>query len=170
MKLKILLISVLLSSTMSGLKAQSILKIGHVNIQELVQKHPDMDSIRALVQQETKDLEEVYAEMLAEYENKIKKFEGESAGYSDFMKDAKQTEIVDLEKKIENYRQNAEQQLQQRNRELITPIYTEINEEIANIAAYNKFTYILDVSNGTVAYISPESEDITALVSEKLLK
>lgn len=170
MKFKILLFTAILFTAILGLNAQTTLKIGHVNIQDLVQKHPDMDSIRVLVQQETKDMEEVYAEMLAEHESKLKKFEEESAGYSDFVKETKQTELMELVQKIQNYNQSAEQQLQQRNRELIQPVYAEINQEIANISGYEKFTYVLDVSTGTVAYISPESEDITARVLEALQK
>ncbi|MCY1720734.1 OmpH family outer membrane protein [Prolixibacteraceae bacterium Z1-6] len=170
MKIKILLSTVLLFSTLVNLKAQNILKIGHVNIQELAQKHPSMDSIRAVVEQETKDMEEVYADMIAEHESKLKAFEEESTGYSDFVKTAKQNELIELAQKIQSFRASAEQQLQQRNMELIRPVYENINQEISNIAGYNKFTYILDVSTGSVAYISPESENITPLVLERLQK
>lgn len=165
----LLLISIVLFTFLST-KAQNPLKIGHVNVQELAQKHPHMDSIRAIVEQETKDLEEVYAEMLAEHENKIKTFEAESDGYSEFIKKTKQTEIVELSQKIQAYNQSAQQRLQKRNMELVRPIYEEVNQEITNIAEKNNFTYILDVSNGAVAYISPTSEDITPLVLEALLK
>lgn len=170
MRFKILLFSALLFSTLCGLHAQTTLKIGHVNIQDLVQKHPDMDSIRTIVEQETKDMEEVYSEMLAEHKTKLDKFEAENAGYSDFVKEAKQTELVELVQKIQNYNQSAEQQLQQRNRELIQPVYAEINQEISNVAGSEKFSYILDISTGAVAYIAPESEDITTKVLEKLQK
>ncbi len=169
MNLKTLLITTVLLLSIFSLQAQNPLKIGHVNVQELAQKHPDMDSIRVIVEQETKDLEEVYGEMLAEHESKIKTFEEESAGYSDFIKTTKQNEIIELAQKIQAYNQSAQQQLQQRNMELIRPVYEEVNEEISNIAAKNKFTYILDVSNGAVAYLSPNSEDLTPLVLEKLL-
>jgi len=170
MKFKILLIIAIVFTSFISLQAQNILKIGHVNVQELAQKHPDMDSIRAIVEQETKDMEEIYGEMMAEHEAKLKAFQKESAGYSDFMKTNKENELMELAQKIQAYSQNAQQQLQQRNRELIRPVYEKINQEIANVAGYNKFTYILDVSNGAIAYLSPESEDITPLVLEKLQK
>lgn len=170
MKFKILLTPLLLLFAFVQLQAQSSLKIGHVNVQDLVQKHPHMDSIRAVVAQESQDMQEIYDEMLAEHESKLKTFEEESAGYSELMKETRQSEIIELAQKIQNYNQSAQQQMQQRNRSLIQPVYEEINREIANIAGYDKFTYILDVSNGSVAYISPESEDITARVLEALQK
>ncbi len=167
---KHLLLAVSLLFIFCGVQAQQTLKIGHVNVQELVQKHPDMDSIRTMLGKEQAEMEEVYSEMLEEHEARIEKFEKESDGYSDFVKKTKQEEIMEQAQKIQEYNQNAQQQLQQRNMELIQPIYQQINQEIANIAGAANFSYILDVSNGSVAYISPESEDITPLVLEKIKK
>lgn len=170
MKLKFLLITLILFSGILSLKAQSTLKIGHVNVQELVQKHPLVDSIKTIMDAEATEMQKMYDEMLAEHEKKIKAFETESPGYSDFIKTTKQNEIIELAQKVQAYNQSAQQQMQQRNAELIQPVYLEVNQEITNIAGYNKFTYVLDVSNGSVAYISPESEDITPLVLANLLK
>jgi len=170
MKLKFLLITAIVFTSIFSLTAQNPLKIGHVNIQELVQKHPTMDSIKATLDKETKDLQEIYTEMLAEHEKKLTAFETASAGYSDFVKQTKQTELIELSQKIQNYNQSAQQQLQQRNMELIRPVYDNVNQEISNIAGYGKFTYILDVSNGAVAYMDPESEDITPKVLAKIQK
>ncbi|MEN8116251.1 MAG: OmpH family outer membrane protein [Bacteroidota bacterium] len=153
-----------------GAEAQQSLKIGHVNIQELAQKHPAMDSIKNVVDAEAKEMEKLYGELLTEHENKLKVFETESAAYSDFIKKEKEKELIEFAQKIQTYNQTAQQQLQRRNMELLRPIYEQINQEITNIAGHNNFTYILDVSNGAVAYISPESEDITPLVLENLTK
>ncbi len=152
------------------MKAQSTLKIGHVNVQELAQKHPDMDSIKAVLEKEQADMQTIYDEMLTEHEKKMKEFEEESAGYSDFVKQTKQNELMELVQKIQNYNQSAQQQIQKRNMELIQPVYQDINQEITNVAGAGNFSYILDVSTGSVAYISPESEDITPLVLEKIQK
>ncbi len=150
--------------------AQNSLKIGHVNVQELVQKHPKMDSIRAVVAQESEDMQEIYDEMIAEHENKLADFEEKSETWSGFVKESKQAELMALVEKIQNYNQSAQQQMQQRNMKLMQPIYNEINQAISNVAGYQKYTYILDVSTGSVAYISPESQDITVRVLEELQK
>ena len=168
MKPQFLPLIILLSFFTFKLQAQNPLKIGHVNIQELVQKHPYMDSIQAILEKETKDMEDIYAEMLSEHETKLKAFEAESATFSEIKKEARQTEILELAQKIQNYNQTAQQRLQQRNMELIQPIYQEINQEIANIAGYAKFTYVLDVSNGSVAYVDPGSENLTSQVLKKI--
>lgn len=168
MQLRILvLFSVLLGVNLS-LKSQPVLKIGHVNIQELVENHPDTDSIHAVLEQEAKDMEDVYAGMLEEQQQKLDAFEAESAGYSEFVKKTKQDELLQLSRKIEAFNQNADQQLRQRNMALLQPVYNEINAAIKEVSSENDFTYVLDISSGTVAYISPDSEDITARVLDKL--
>lgn len=168
MKAKTLLLLVLTILVSSTAMAQNAVKIGHVNVQELVQKHPSMDSIKTILENESKDMEEIYTEMLGEHETKLKTFEAESSGYSDFVKQAKQTELIELAQKIQNYNQTAQQHMQKRNTELVQPVYQNINQEISNVAGYGKFSYILDISAGGVAYIAPDSEDITPKVLERL--
>jgi outer membrane protein len=170
MKIRILLIVILILSVVGFLQAQTTLKIGHVNVQELVQKHPDTDSIHAVIQQEAKDMEEVFAEMLEEQKTKLDAFEQESAGYSDFVKKTKQEELLALSQKIETFNQTAQQQLRQRNIEMLQPVYDQVNEAIKRVAKENRFTYVLDVSAGVIAYLSPDSEDITARVLEEIQK
>jgi len=169
MKIRILLLF-FVSVCCAGFSAsaQSVLKIGHVNIQELVQKHPDTDSIHAVVEQEAKDMEDVFTDMQKQQQEKMEAFEAESDGYSDFMRQTKQQELLELAQKIERFNQTANQQIRNRNIELLQPIYNEVNEAIKTVAKENKFTYILDVSAGSVAYISADSEDITARVLEVL--
>ncbi len=164
MKIKFLLSAIVILCIATVTNAQKPLKIGHVNIQELVQKHPSMDSLQTIIDRESKDMQEIYEEMIAEHEAAIEKFEAESDTYSDFVKQTKQSDILEQSQKIQNYSQSAQQQLQNRNMELIQPIYKQINQEISNIAGVQNFTYVLDVSAGNVAYISPESEDLTPLV------
>lgn len=168
MKIKILLFSLAVILLSYGARSQSTLKIGHVNVQELVQTHPDIDSIHAVVEQEAKDMEEVYAEMQAEQQRKMDAFEKESATYSEFMKNAKQQELLELSQKIQSYNQNAQQIIRQRNMQLIQPVYEEVNLAVAEISKEQGLTYVLDISSGTVAFIAADALNITPLVKERL--
>jgi outer membrane protein len=170
MKIKTLLLFLIVLGVPFFAAAQTSLKIGHVNVQELVQKHPQMDSIRTIMDQESKDMQEIYDEMIAEHEQKLATFEAESETYSDFVKEAKQNELLELVQKIQNYNATAQQQMQKRNMELVQPLYQQINQAISSVAGTDNFTYVLDVSNGAVAYVSPTSSDITVRVLEELQK
>jgi outer membrane protein len=149
-------------------QAQSNLKIGHVNFQEIVQEHPSADSIRNVLETEAQEMENLYNEMIIEHESKLGVFEKEKSGYSDFVKSSKEKELILMTQKIQLYNQTAEQQLQKRNMELTKPIYDQINTLIKEISDQYKFSYILEVGSGAVAYVSPDSQNITPLVIEKL--
>ncbi len=151
-------------------QAQSNLKIGHVNIQEIVQKHPSADSLRKVLDSETKEMENLYNEMIVEHDSKLGVFENEKAGYSEFVRNSKEKELIEMAQKIQEYNQTAQQQLQRRNMELLKPIYDQINTLIEQISKQNNFTYILEMSNGAIAYAASNSENITPLVLEKLKK
>lgn len=148
--------------------AQEILKIGHVNIPEIVQQMPETDSIQSVMKKETEEMEKMYGELITEHETNLKKFETEKDTYTDFVRDSKETDLMEMAAKIQQFQQTANQQLQKRNMELLQPIYAKINEAIELVAMKNNFTYILDLSNGTVVYNSPASQDLNPLVLSAL--
>ena len=92
----------------------------------------------------------------------------EKLTYLQDLEETRQNDILEQSQKIQTYNQTAQQTLQKRNMELIQPVYKHINQEISNIAGAQNFTYVLDVSAGNVAYISPESKDLTPLVLEAI--
>lgn len=149
-------------------QAQTNLKIGHVNIQEIVQGHPAADSIKLILEVETKEMETLYNEMIIEHDAKLGVFEKEKLGYSQFVRNSKEKELMEMAQKIQAYNQTAQQQLQRRNMELVKPIYDQINSLIEQISKQNNFTYILEMSNGAIAFAAPTSENITPLIVEKL--
>lgn len=168
MKLKQLLFISLFLFITPLLKAQANLKIGHVNIQELVQKHPAADSISKVLETETKEMESLYNEMIVEHESKRILFEKEKSGYSEFVYNSKENELIEMAQKIQEFSKNAQMQLQNRNMELLQPIYQQINTAIKRIADKELFTYVLDLSNGAVAYVSTDSQDLNPSVMERL--
>ena len=170
MKNRILLVFAFITFGIGLVQAQTTLKIAHVNVQELVQTHPMLDSIHGVLEQETKDMEQIYSDMLTEQQTKMDAFEKESAGYSELMKKSKQEELLALAQKVQNYNQTAQQTLRQRNMELIQPVYQDVTAAISEVAKEKSITYVLDVSTGAVAYMAADAQDITELVREKLQK
>ncbi|NQU87370.1 MAG: OmpH family outer membrane protein [Mariniphaga sp.] len=148
--------------------AQVGLKVGHLNVPEILQKLPETDSVRAIIEKETKELEDLYTELIQEYDTYFDKFESEKEGYSELVRRTKETEIREKAAKVQQFNQNANQQIQKRNMELNQPIYEKVNQAITSIATREQFTYVLDTSNGAVIYQSPNSLNITSMVLKEL--
>jgi outer membrane protein len=96
-------------------------------------------------------------------------YEKEQSTYTEPVKKNKESELLDKEKRLQEFEQNASANLQKRNSELIQPILNKILKAIDKVAAENGFTYILDVSKGSVVYTSKDSQNINQLVL-KILK
>ena len=75
---------------------------------------------------------------------------------------------MEKETKIQQFSQDATQQLQQRQSELLKPVYEKVNKAIEKVSLANSFTYVLDLSVGAVAFYAPSSENLTPLVLKEL--
>jgi outer membrane protein len=149
--------------------SQTTLKIGHVDIAELLAALPERDSAAAVIEKETKEIQSTYDDMTAVYNKMLDDFEKKQSTYSEPEKKNKETELLDKEKRLQEFEQNASANLQKRNSELIQPLLDKILKAVDKVAGENGFTYILDVSKGSVVYTSKDSQNINPLVL-KILK
>jgi outer membrane protein len=149
--------------------AQATLKIGHVDINLILSSLPQRDSAAAVMEKETKEMQSTYEQMTAEYNKMFDDYEKAAPLLNEIVKKAKETELLDKQKRLEEFQQVASSKLEQRNADLIKPILDKILKAVDKVAADNGFTYILDVSKGSVVYTSKESQNINPLVL-KILK
>ncbi|MDE6493619.1 MAG: OmpH family outer membrane protein [Bacteroidales bacterium] len=160
------LTAVLMLSGFSGsVKAQG--KMGHVNTMELMQMMPEMDSIQRQLQTYGKELEDNIATMQAEFQNKYAEFQNNQSQWSDLIKQTKAKEINDMQVRIQEFMQQAEEDYKQRTNELLEPISEKVKNAIEAVAREGKFAYILDSSNATL-FAGSESNDVMSLVKKKL--
>jgi outer membrane protein len=149
--------------------AQPALKLGHVDVNQILASLPQRDSAAAIMEKETKEVQKVYEEMSAEYNKLFDDYEKAASTLTEFVRKAKEADLLDKQKRLEEFQQNATTKLDQRNADLVKPILAKILKAIDKIAAENGFTYILDVSKGSVVYTSKDSQNINPLVL-KILK
>jgi len=148
--------------------SQNPLKIGHVDIAEILASLPSRDSAAVKLNKETKEMQSTYDEMTIIYNKLLEDYEKSQNTFSDPVKKNKESELLDKEKRLKEFEQNATETLQKRNSELIQPILNEIIRAINKVATENNFTYILDVSKGSVVFSSKDSQNINPMVMQIL--
>ena len=156
---------IVLSSNVLG---QDQLKIGHVDMNEIISIMPESDSAQSLLEKDSRELETMLENMQVEYNIMLDKYQQNLDSYSQMIRQTKESELLELQNKIQASQQSASQQLQQRNYELMQPIYTRIQEAIDKIATQEGFTYILDISRGSVVFSAKNSQNINSLVLSEL--
>lgn len=163
----LLILTGFISFAFSGF-SQTSLKLGHVNINEIMTALPAKDSAQAKLDKETREIKNTYDEMNVAYNKMVDEYQKGMATYSDFVKKAKEEEILDKQKRIQDYEQSANTTLQERSQALFQPIYEKIIKAIDKVATDGGFTYVLDVSKGSVVFSSKDSQNINPLVLNAL--
>lgn len=156
--------------SMQFVNGQQKLKIGHINSQELLASMPESDSAQKKLEAIAKEHEAILEEMTVEFNKKFEAYRkaSEAGTLSDLARATKETELQDLQGRIQTFEQTAQQDLQQKRVELFTPVQDAALKAVNAVAEENGFTYIFDTGMGAVVYSSPDAIDILPMVKTKL--
>jgi len=152
-----------------NLNAQS-LKFGHINSDELIQALPEFDSANATLETFRKDLINALELMTVELNNKSDAYNKESKNLSELVRQNKEQELVDMNRRIQEFQTNAQQQLQEKQASLFQPIMAKVDKAIKDVGKENGFIYILTVGQGSslVYFDETKSTNIMVLAKAKL--
>ena len=165
--MKYLVLALAVSVLTFTASAQSKMKFGHVNSQELLEAMPEKAEADKTLETFAQSLEQQLQAMSQEWESKVQDFRANEAVMSDIIKQTKAEEIQNLEQRIQAFQQNAQQSLGQKEAEVYQPILDKAKEAVDAVAEKNGFSYIFDTSAGTVLY-QPDSDNIMELVKTEL--
>ena len=145
-------------------------KFGHIDLQALIQLMPERATAEAEYNKQAKELEDQLTLMQNELQAKYKEYIAKKDSISELVRAAKETDLNDLNQKIQNFSQLAQQQLQQKQSEMLKPIFEKAQKSVADVAKEKGMIYVFDISGeiGTVLYHSNESIDLLPLAKTKL--
>lgn len=161
----ILLFAVLIFTAQDGF-AQS-LKTGHINRDEIIMSMPDYDSAMKQYNAYGQELTNALELMQVEYNNKLDQYVKDNKNLTDLVKANKEQELADMQTRINNFQQQAQVQLQDKQAELLNPIIEKATTAINAVAKDGGFIYIYDIR--TLVYVDTvKSTDIAPLVKTRL--
>ncbi|MBN1108281.1 MAG: OmpH family outer membrane protein [Bacteroidales bacterium] len=145
------------------------LKFGHVNGNEVVQALPEFDSASVKLENFQKELINALELMSVELNNKNDAYSKEEKNLTDLVKQTKQQEIIDLNRRMQDFQAKAQDDLRLRQQELFQPIQAKVEKAIKDVGKENGFVYIFDIGTGVLLYFDEtKSTDVTSLVKTKL--
>lgn len=164
-----ILIASISAASLQTTIAQTTLKFGHINNDELVRSMPEFDSamvkLEKLRQQYVKDIELLQVEL----NNAYNRYLTENSKWSDLVKQTKEEELGAMQQKIENFQLQAQQNMQEKQTQLFEPIVAKAEKAIKSVARENGFLYIFDTSKGVLLFYDEKTSiDIMSLVKAKL--
>ena len=147
----------------SEVSAQS--KIGYISTEELVSIMPETAKADSNLQQYRTALIQNAQEKQSSLEAAIEKFNKDSSAMTVSVKDVKRGELQKMLSDLQAEDQRIQQQLQQRQQELIAPINRKAYDAIQAVAKENGYSYVFEKGAMLVA---PPADDILPLVAKKM--
>jgi outer membrane protein len=149
--------------------AQSF-KFAHLNKSELVQAMPEYDSATVKLEKSRKELLNTLEILQVEFNNKYEAYQKDSKNLTELIRQTKEQELADMNKRLTDFQNNAQTTLQEQQAALFQPVVNKADKAIKDVAKEGGFVYVFDVSPGSqVLYFDEtKSTNITALVKTKL--
>ena len=166
------LIGVLIITVVVGL-GQNVLaqtfKFGHINSDELFMLMPERDSVIAELEAHKTELDNLAEIMQVEFNNKYNDYMNTAETLTDLVRQTKEEELATLQQKIQEFGQRAQQDMNNKQMELMQPVLLKAEKAIKDVSKENNFTYVFDLARGPILYFDETvSEDILPLVKAKL--
>jgi outer membrane protein len=148
--------------------AQNV-KFGHINSDELIQAMPEYDTATVKIEKFRKELINALELMTVELNTKNEAYIKDSKNLSDIVKQAKEQELGDMNRRIQEFQTTAQTQLQEKQAELFQPIMAKVDKAIKDVGKENGFIYIFDIAKGSLLYFDEtKSTNVMALTKAKL--
>ena len=165
---KILLIAFCVLSFSAVSNAQN-LKFGHLNTNELIGLMSERDSAVVKLQAYQTDLEETLEGMGTEYNNKLNEYQRKRNEWAPVVVETKERELSELGQRIQQFQQNAQQEMAQMQQVLMNPVIEKAQNAITKVAKANNLVYVFDLSSGALIYFDDAvSLDLLPLAKKEL--
>ncbi|MFN4762460.1 OmpH family outer membrane protein [Gillisia sp. Q332] len=163
---KTLLIAVALTLGATAFtNAQS--KIAHVASQELVQTLPAYKDAMAQLEKLQKTYDAEIRDMMTEAQKTMQRYESEAPTKTEEENSKRAQELQSTQRRIQEHGQNAQQDLQKKELDLLKPVYEKARVAIQKVARAKGYDYVLDSSNGS-GVIMADGYDLMADVKKEL--
>jgi outer membrane protein len=147
------------------LSAQSI-KLGVVNASTVFDAMPERAAAQTTLEQASKTYEDEYKKLTDEFDKKYAEFQNLEESTPESIKERRIQEIQDMQNRIQQFRNQASQDLERQQQTLMAPIQQKIEDAIKAVGSENNFTMIFQ--DMIPSYVGSDVIDVTPQVRAKL--
>ena len=142
-------------------------KIGRINSQDVVVNMAEFKQAQTQIEALAKDLQAQAETIQVEMNNKLQEYQKGAETMTDAVRQLKEKELTDLNTRLQEFNQVAQQELQKKEQELMEPIIKKANEAISEVAKAGGYAVIMET--GSMVYFDEaQVKDITPEVKTKL--
>jgi outer membrane protein len=152
-------------------QAQETQKIGYADWEYIFSQLPEFKQIDSELKTHGTQLENQLKAKYADYETKVKAYQGMPATTPDAIKADKERELAGLQESIQKFQQDAQTSLQNKQTALMDPVFKKVGKAIEDVAKENGYAFIMApqvMNGGDVLLYSDEKYNVSILVLKKL--
>ena len=142
-------------------------KIGRISSQEVVVNMAEYKEAQTQLEALAKDLQAQMETIQVEMNTKIQEYQKGAETMTDAVRQLKEKELNDLNTRLQEFNQVAQQELQKKEQELMEPIIKKANEAITEVSKAGGYTVIFETGQ-MIYFDEAQVKDITAEVKAKL--
>lgn len=146
-------------------EAQS--KIGYVNSNQLVDLMPETKVVQKQIQDYSKTFQDQLTALQTELTSNAQGYDAKRATMTDAARTAKEAELQDQNKRLQEFNTKAQQQVSEKTNQLSKPLFDKVRGAIQAVAKEKGYNYVFDTSQ-TDLLVSPEADNLLASVKVKL--
>jgi outer membrane protein len=161
-QIKTLLIAAIALVGFQTVNAQA--KTAHVDVNELMSKMPAVLDAQNQLKKLSDTYTAEYKTMVEEYQGKLKKYDTEASTVTDAVNQTRQQEVQDMAKRISDYQETAQKDLQKKESDLMKPITDKVKASIQKVGKAKGYQYVINASDLLLA----DGPDLTADIKKDL--
>jgi len=143
-------------------------KIAHVGTQELIESMPAYQAAMSQLEK----LENTYRadidELLKEAQSTNQRYQAEASSRTEEENASRARELQSTQERIVQFQQNAQKKLQEKETQLLRPVYEQARTAIQKVARAKGYDYVLDSTTGAGGVLLADGYDLANDVKKEL--
>lgn len=161
-QLKTLVLATIVFFGAQTINAQA--KVAHVDTNEIMSKMPAVLDGQNQLKKLSETYDKEYKTLVDEYQAKIKKYDGEATTVTDAVNQSRQVEVQDMIKRINDFKETAQTDLQKKEGDIMKPILEKVKASIQKVGKAKGYQYVLNASD----LLLMDGPDLTADIKKDL--
>jgi len=155
-----------------GIANAQTTKIGYTNVDYILNNIPEAKDIENKLKTEKAQYDKLLQDKIAVFQPKLDDYQKNGQTMSPVIRADREKELQNAQAAIQEFSQNSETALQQKQQQLLAPVLEKIDKTVKEVAKENGYTYVFntDAGPGTtpILLVAPDADNISDLVFKKL--
>ena len=126
------------------------MKIGYVNVDYVLSQLSDTKEVHEALKEHDLQLQEQLKAKGADFQVKVKEFNSSSESLLPEVRIDKEKELQSLQRSIQEFQNDAQQSLQKKRSELLSPLYAKVQKGIDEVSKQENYTHVFGSHAGNV--------------------